>query len=175
MKMAHTMTVRLLTALTLTAVSITGLVTDASARPTWDTSPVVVHRQPQPPPHVVDMRWGEHRRFDRVVIDLDGKIPGYTVKYVHRLTYDPSGKSVPLRGRRFIEIALQPARAHDRHGNSTYHGPRLRQLHLPTLRGVAFLGDFEAVVTLGLSLSHRADFRVFLLHAPNRIVIDLRH
>jgi hypothetical protein len=46
---------------------------------------------------------------------------------------------------------------------------------MPSLRGVAFTGDFEGVVSFGLSLSHRAPFRVFTLSAPSRIVIDLRH
>ncbi len=173
--MAHTLTRRLMTALMATAFAVTGLATDASARPTWDTSPVVVHRQPQPAPKVIDLRWGEHRRFDRVVIDLHGKIPGYRVQYVRQLSYDGSGDRVPLPGRRHIAIVLRPALAHDRHGDSTYDGPRLRRLHLPTLRGVAFTGDFEGDVSLGLALSHRADFRVFTVRAPNRIVIDLRH
>ena len=40
---------------------------------------------------------------------------------------------------------------------------------------VAFIGDFEGVVTFGLSLSGVRAFRVFELHAPTRIVIDLHH
>jgi hypothetical protein len=175
MRMAHTLTARILAALAMTAVSVTGVTTNASARPTWDTSPVVVHRQPHPPPHVLDMRWGEHRNFDRVVIDLGGLLPGYRVQYVRTLTRDPSGEPVHLPGRRFIQIGLQPALAHDRHGNSTYTGPERQRVQLPTLRGLAFLGDFERVVSLGLSLNHRADFRVFVLRAPNRIIIDLHH
>lgn len=145
------------------------------ARPVWDTSPVHVARDVSPQPKVVDLRVGEHRNFDRVVIDLDGRVPGYTVRYVRDLTYDGSGAAVPLRGRKFIAVGLFPARAHDARGDSVYEGPRLRQYRMPALRGVAFTGDFEGQVSLGLALRSRTDFRVSVLHAPNRIVIDVRH
>ena len=47
---------------------------------------------------------------------------------------------------------------------------------MPTLRGVAFTRRLrKELVSFGLSLSHRAPFRVFTLSAPSRIVIDLRH
>ncbi len=159
----------------LTLLGTAGLVPTAQARPTWDTTPVVTHRHPTPPPKVVDLRWGEHPRFDRVVIDLRGKVPGYRMQYVRVLRYDPSGKRVRLPGRRHMEIALRPAVAHNSQGDSVYEGPKLRRLDLPVLRGVAFTGDFEGIVSFGLALSRRADFRVFVLHSPNRIVIDLRH
>ena len=159
----------------LTVLSTAGLVPTAQARPTWDTTPAVSHRNPSPTPKVVDLRWGEHPRFDRVVIDLRGKLPGYRVQYVRVLRYDPGGQRVRLPGRRHISIALRPAVAHNNQGDSVYQGPMRRRLNLPVLRGVAFTGDFEGVVSLGLALSRRADFRVFVVHAPNRIVIDLRH
>lgn len=147
----------------------------SQARPVWDTSPVHVTHNVSPAPKVVDLRVGEHRNFDRVVIDLDGKIPGYTVRYVRELTYDGSGEAVPLRGRKFIAITLFPARAHNASGESVYEGPKLRQYDMQALRGVAFTGDYEAQVSFGLALRDRTDFRVFVLHAPNRIVIDGRH
>ena len=146
------------------------------ARPAWDDSPIHVERSVKPQPKVVDMRVGAHQNFDRVVIDLDGKVPGYDVRYRRHLSYDGSGDRVPLKGRKFIAIALFPAKAHDRHGHDVYAGPDLQQYsQFDTLRGAAFLGDFEGYVTLGLSLRHRADFRVTVLHASNRIVIDLQH
>jgi hypothetical protein len=145
------------------------------ARPTWDDAPVHVRHDVRPQPRVVDVRIGAHRTFDRVVIDVDGKLPGYDVRYVRRLTYDGSGEHVALRGRKFIAIALTPAKAHNANGESVYAGPDLRQYGLATLRGVAFTGDLEGVVSFGLSLRHRSDFRVSVLAAPSRIVIDLKH
>lgn len=145
------------------------------ARPSWDTSPVRVVHDVKPQPKVVDLRVGEHARYDRVVIDLDGKIPGYRVRYVKRLTYDGSGERVPLHGRKFLSVVLTPAKAHGAHGHSVYRGPKLEQYDFEMLRGVAFTGDFEAHVSFGLAARAKADFRVMVLHAPNRLVIDLRH
>ena len=160
----------------LAAGALVGLVAPTSqARPAWDTTPVSVTHNVRPQPKVVDLRVGEHQRFDRVVIDLDGKVPGYDVRYVRKLAYDGSGRHVPLKGRKFIAIALTPAKAHGRHGHNVYQGPSLEQYDFPTLRGVAFTGDFEGYVSFGLSLRQRADFRVLVLHKPNRIVIDLHH
>jgi hypothetical protein len=145
------------------------------ARPAWDDSPVHVRHNVKPQPKVTDLRVGAHRNFDRVVIDVDGKMPGYDVRYVRHLSYEGTGDRVPLKGKKFIAIALTPAKAHDARGHSVYTGPKLEQYEFDTLRGAAFTGDFEGVVSLGLSLRHRADFRVTVLHAPNRIVIDLKH
>jgi hypothetical protein len=146
------------------------------ARPAWDDSPVQVTHNVKPQPKVIDLRVGAHSRFDRVVIDIDGKVPGYNVRYVRHLSYDGSGERVPLKGKKFIAIAFTPAKAHGPSGHNVYAGPELQQYRqFDTLRGVAFTGDFEGVVSLGLSLRQRADFRVTVLHAPNRIVIDLKH
>ncbi|MGH3506152.1 MAG: AMIN-like domain-containing (lipo)protein [Nocardioidaceae bacterium] len=46
---------------------------------------------------------------------------------------------------------------------------------LDMVRDVAFTGDFEAVVSFGISLRGREDFRVFTLHKPNRVAIDVHH
>lgn len=150
-----------------------GVAPVASARPVWDTSRVVVDHEVSPQPRVVDVRVATHPNFDRVVVDLRGKLPGYDIRYVRRLHYDGSGDVVPLNGRRFIAIFVRPAVAHNASGALVYAGPELQQYHLPVLRGVAFTGDFEGQVSLGLSLRKRADFRVTVLHHPQRIVIDV--
>jgi hypothetical protein len=155
--------------------SVAATTPGSHARPMWDTSPVHVTRNVSPAPKVVNLRVGEHRHFDRAVIDLDGKVPGYTVRYVRGLTYEGSGEAVPLRGRKFISITLFPARAHNASGESVYEGPKLQQYNMQALRGVAFTGDYEAQVSLGLALRERTDFRVLVLHSPNRMVIDMRH
>lgn len=147
----------------------------SSARAVWDTAPVHVTRQVSPIPKVVDLRVGQHATYDRVVIDLSGPISGYDMRYVRSLHYDGSGDTVPLRGARYIQIKLTPAVAHDAQGHSVYQGPVLEQYAFPTLRGAAFTGDFEGNVSFGLSLSHLKDFRVFELHSPSRVVIDLHH
>jgi hypothetical protein len=156
--------------------ALTVLVAPASlARPAWDTSPVRVTHNVKPQPKVVNLRVGEHKHFDRVVIDLDGKVPGFRMRYVKHLTYDGSGGPVPLHGRKFLSVVLTPAKAHGAHGHQVYQGPELTQYDFTMLRGVAFTGDFEAHVSFGLAARAPTEFRVQVLHAPNRIVIDLHH
>jgi hypothetical protein len=144
----------------------------------YGTAPVVVHHSPTPAPKVVNLRVGEHKSFDRVVIDLRGKMPGYDVRFVKSLVYDGSGEPVPLKGKRFVSVVLNPASAHDQAGNSLYQGPELQQYGFASLRGVAFTGDFEGYVSFGISLTHKAPFRVQELKDPNgpdRLVIDFKH
>lgn len=141
----------------------------------WATTAVDVTRSPSSPPEVTDLRVGQHTGYDRVVIDLTGELSGYRVRYVSGLRFDASGAAVPLAGPFYIQISLTPATAHDAQGHSIYQGPHLTKYTMPTLRGVANTGDFEGVVSFGLSLGHRAGFRVSSLSSPTRLVIDLQH
>jgi hypothetical protein len=144
----------------------------------YGTAPVAVQHSPMPIPKVVNLRVGEHKSFDRVVIDLRGKMTGYKVRFVKSLSYDGSGNPVPLKGKRFVAVVLYPASAHDENGNGLYQGPTLQQYGLPSLRGVAFTGDFEGYVSFGISLTHKAPLRVTELKDPNgpdRLVIDFKH
>lgn len=168
-------TMRAAVAVAATFALAVGFSPSAQARPAWDTSRVKVDREVRPQPRVVDLRVAEHQNFDRVVIDLQGKLPGYDVRYVRQLGYDGTGNPVPLNGRRFLAVFIRPAKAHDAQGDNVYVGPQLQQFSLPTLRGVAFTGDFEGQVSFGISLRSKADFRVTTLKHPQRIVIDLRH
>jgi hypothetical protein len=159
-----------------TILTMTGLLAPpSSARTVWDTTPVTVTHHVSPAPKVVNLRVGQHPTYDRVVIDLVGKMAGYDVRYVKTLRYDATGEQVPLKGNRFIQIRVTPAVAHDAQGHSVYQGPQLEQYQMPTLRGAAFIGDFEGVVSFGIALSHLDTFRVLEVTAPNRIVIDVHH
>jgi hypothetical protein len=126
-------------------------------------------------PKVVDLRYAEHARFDRVVVDIRGLRPGYVIDYTKRLHQEGSGRVVRLPGRQKMFLSLSPAYAHGRRGHSVYDGPRKQAIDLPTLRGVAFLGDFEGSVTFGFGLDGREPFRIFALKKPARIVVDFKH
>jgi hypothetical protein len=144
------------------------------AQPTADSGSAVV-RHVAAAGRIVNLRVGEHTHFDRVVVDVRGTVPGYALRYVHRLRYDGSGEPVPLHGRRFLALSLTPATAHRADGTSVYRGPQLQQYSMPVLRGVAFTGDFEGVVSFGIALRRHVAYHVSVLHSPNRIVIDLHH
>lgn len=154
--------------------TVAGLPATASSHwfPEWGRAAV---HQAQPVPQVIDLRYGRHTDYDRVIVDLENGMSAYTVRYVHRLRYAASGEPVDLKGRRFLEITLTPASAHNGLGRSTYVGPRLRRLSWPSLRGLAFTGDFEGVVSFGVGVDRKVPFRVFTLENPNRLIVDLRH
>jgi len=64
--------IKALVAVVTALVSVAATASASHALPVWDTSPVQVTRNVKPTPKVVDLRVGEHRNFDRVVIDLAG-------------------------------------------------------------------------------------------------------
>ncbi|KOY59965.1 AMIN-like domain-containing (lipo)protein [Streptomyces sp. XY332] len=129
----------------------------------------------RPTPLVVNARWGGHCTYDRIVIDLRGHVPGVTVTRVPKLVQDGSGKPVPLAGKHFLQIRLHPAAAHNRAGDSTYHGPKLVKIYLPQLKGLAMTGDFEGYVTFGAAFHSKPSFTSFKLHGPERFVLDVAH
>ncbi len=130
---------------------------------------------PTAQPRVVDLRYATHPGFDRVVIEIQGAIPPGTVRYQRRFTQDGSGAPVPIGGRSGIALALSPALAHDAEGHSVYDGPRVARPRFETLKALAFTGDSEGYVSFGFALTHRAPYRVFWLHQPQRLVIDFQH
>lgn len=150
--------------------------TPATALPDWRTTPTSYENPRARTPKVIGLRYATHENFDRVVIDIRGRRPGYRISYTKRLAYDGSGKTVPLKGRKKMSLTLTPAYAHRmQDGSGVYEGPRLEQVDFPTLRGVAFTGDFEGQVSFGFSTDRRAPYRIFTLTEPNRIVVDWKH
>jgi hypothetical protein len=162
----------------LTSLTLTGAATASDMRTPSNTKTVQSAAYPRPTPLVLDLRYGTHSTYDRVVVDLSGPVTGYRVGYVNRLRYDGSGAPVPLSGKAFLQINVQPANAHvdvDGHVLNVYSGPKLTRPGLPTIKGIAKLGDYEGVVSFGLALDHKGGFRVFTLTNPSRLVIDVAH
>ena len=108
--------------------------TSASALPAWQDQATSWTHPAARSPKVVNLRFAAHRTFDRVVIDIVGRIPSGRAHYARRFHYDASGELVPIRGRSGIALALSPARAHDGNGN-VYEGPRVARP--PNVQGVA--------------------------------------
>lgn len=129
---------------------------------------------------VTNVRTGQHYCFDRLVIDLNGPVAGYTVRYVPQVTQDGSGFPVPLRGQAFLQITVNaPAYVN---GDATYEPADPNELSnvsgYQTFRQVAWAGSFEGYSSLGLGVRARLPFRVFTLEGPDagsRLVIDVAH
>ncbi|MEU8436339.1 hypothetical protein AB0F18_26235 [Streptomyces sp. NPDC029216] len=145
----------------------------ALAAPASAAAPAAVRSSSTP--LVVNARWGGHCTFDRVVIDLEGSVPPVTVTPVSQLVYDGSGKPVPLAGKYFLEIRLHPAAGHDDAGNNVYQGPKLQQIYLSKLKGLALTGDFEGYVTFGAAFDTPPVYSTSVLHSPERFVVDVAH
>jgi hypothetical protein len=150
----------------------------ASAVPAhqWSKKLRSVTRSPATAPEVTGIRVGRHANFDRIVVDLHGAAPGYTVRYVRTLHRDPSGKVVDLLGPRSLRIVLSPANGHDINtGDPTLMTPKRTKWRFDEVRETAVIGDFEAVFSVGVGLAAKTPFRVLTLHNPTRIVVDIHH
>jgi hypothetical protein len=130
---------------------------------------------------VTNVRTGQQPCFDRLVIDLNGKVAGYTVKYVSQVTQDGSGLPVPLRGGAFIQVTVNSP-AYNSSGQATYNPANKKELSnvsgYQTFRQVAWAGSFEGYTTVGLGVRARLPFRVFTLAGPgtgSRLVVDVAH
>ena len=127
-------------------------------------------------------RAGRHTCFDRFVIEVDGKAPGYRVSYVDDFTPDASGRRVDLRGAATLNITLLGARAHDHDGRGTYRPSSSSEMvpvrGFATFRQAYWGGTFEGTTTIGLGVRARLPFRVFTLEGPGghaRLVVDVAH
>ena len=130
---------------------------------------------------VTNVRTGQHYCFDRLVIDLNGPVAGYNVRYVPQVTQDGSGAPVPLRGQAFLQVTVNSP-ANDDSGSPTYNPPDKNELSnvtgYQTFRQVAWAGSFEGYTTLGLGVRGRLPFRVLTLDGPDagsRLVVDVAH
>ena len=85
---------------------------------------------------VTNVRTGQHYCFDRMVVDLNGPVKGYTVQYVPVVVQDGSGADIPLRGRAFLQVTVN-APSYDSNGNATYspadEGRTVRRVGIPDL------------------------------------------
>lgn len=130
---------------------------------------------------LLNIRPGRHACFDRLVVDLDGDAPGYTVGYTDEVVEQGRGHLVPLRGGAFLEV-LVSAPGHDDAGHATYlpkdPSEAVSVRGYRTLRQVSWGNSFEGQSQIGVGVRARLPFRVFTLDGPgdgSRLVIDVAH
>ncbi|RJK96862.1 AMIN-like domain-containing (lipo)protein [Vallicoccus soli] len=127
------------------------------------------------------LRAGQHPCFDRLVVDVRGRVTGYAVRYVDQVRADGSGQVVPLRGRARLEVVVQAA-GYDGQGRPTYAPARPSEAvgvgGYATFRQVAWVGSFEGQSQVGLGVRARLPFRVLVLppvSGTSRLVVDVAH
>ena len=131
---------------------------------------------------VSNLRTGRHACYDRLVIDLKGKVKGYDVRYVNAVFTEGQGKHVPLAGAADLRIIVK-APAYTRSGVPTYNPANRTNAKnvsgYTTFRQVAYLGSFEGQTSLGLGVRSRLPFRTFVITAADgstsRLVLDVAH
>jgi hypothetical protein len=145
----------------------------------WGSLPEANSRMTSAP--VTGVRSGRHACFDRLVVDIRGRAPGYDVRYVKNVYTDGAGFLVPLRGGAKLQIVVR-APAYDAAGRPTYLPAKSTELTnvrgYRTFRQVAIAGSFEGQTTIGVGVRARLPFRVYTLTGPgshSRLVIDVAH
>ena len=130
---------------------------------------------------VTNIRTGQHYCFDRMVVDLNGAVAGYTVRYVPRIVQDGSGFTIPVRGNARLQVTVN-APAYNGDYKPTYNPSDNDELsnvaRYQTFRQVVFAGSFEGYTSIGLGVRARLPFRVFTLDGPgsgSRLVVDVAH
>jgi len=132
------------------------------------------------PGPLTNVRAGRHACFDRLVIDLKGRAPGYTVKYVSNVLTEGQGAVVPLRGGAKLLIVTR-APAYTQTGAPSYSPANRKEVvnvtGFSTFRQVAWAGTFEGQTSMGLGVRARLPFRAFTIQdaTTSRLVIDVAH
>jgi hypothetical protein len=147
----------------------------AGALPGFSTSP---QSAPDPHPQHETQLWrvrpANDGSFDRIVFDERFSPSGYTVRYVHHVIADASGKRVHVKGHFFLSVSIPGTSTGGAAGTPT-EVHNVMTPGLPEVVQIKKTGEFEDVVSFGIGLRHRNGFRVFRLHSPARLVIDVLH
>ncbi|MCF6509530.1 hypothetical protein E9549_19315 [Blastococcus sp. MG754426] len=126
---------------------------------------------------VRDVRVGAHDGFDRVVFELDGTgTPGWDVRYVDQATEPGRGQEVQLAGDAVLQVQLTGAGYPYDTGVEEFAAPGpVTGPGTSTVTEVAFAATFEGVTTSFVGTGTQAPFRVYLLEAPTRVVVEVSH
>jgi hypothetical protein len=124
-----------------------------------------------------DVRVGREGDVERVVFEFRGDVaPGYEVRYIDRPVRESgSGDEIEVAGGGLLEIAFTPsstvAFTPDGSFEETYTGPD-RLGGEGGVTEVVRTGDFEARLEWVIGLDRRVPYRVLVLPAPLRVVIE---
>ena len=124
---------------------------------------------------VSDIRVGRQDGFDRVVFEVGGTgTPGWDVRYVDAASSQGSGEDVDVAGDAVLQVTLSGVGYPYDTGVEEYSaaGP-LSSPDTQTLTEVVFDGTFEGTTTAFVGTTGQAPFRVYLLDAPTRVVLEV--
>jgi hypothetical protein len=128
-------------------------------------------------PELTAIQVGEQAAYDQAVFQFVNGIPHYSTSYVPAVTQDANGTPVPLPGQSFLRVAFDSASEASNlpTGPSGYPGPGTISPYFPTLLQISAAGSSQGNLSFGLGLSGRAEYHIYTLTNPDRVVIDIPH
>ncbi len=123
------------------------------------------------PAPIGDVRVGSHDGYDRIVFEFVGEgTPAVDIAPAEPpFVTDASGAPLDVPGTVFLRIRLTTAT-----GYPTYTGPGSFAPGFPRLTSLVRAGDYEGYVTWIAGLSGGGCYRVAVMTAPSRVVIDVQ-
>jgi hypothetical protein len=106
------------------------------------------------------IRAGQHPGYDRLVFDLLGSAPPMV-----SVSYPNSSSTINVR---LCGVGSATSAPH-----ASYSGPRIVTVGLAELRSVTFAGSGAGCATFDVVTTYRHGFRVMVLSAPTRVVVDM--
>ena len=122
----------------------------------------------------VEVRHGEHDRFERIVFEFDGDLPGWQTAYDDLpLLHPQSGEEIPLEGDAYIGTSFAPAVA--TWGDGDYTGPERITVDGDIVTEVVLVQDFEDGLMWAIGVDHETAYAVGYRDGPTRFIIDVAH
>ena len=122
-----------------------------------------------------EIRTGAHPCFERVVIEFagTGTFPAWQVAYVSDpIPLGQSGMDASLRGDATLLVRLTSMMASP--PAETWEGPtQIFPTTVQHVRELRLAENFEGIAIWGIGLDQQYPFLVFVLHSPERLVIDI--
>ena len=125
---------------------------------------------------VSDVRIGRHDGFDRVVLELGGQgTPGWDVRYVDAASSQGRGDAVELAGDAVLQVTVSGAGYPYDTGVEEFPRGSVSGQDTETVTEVVFDATYEGTSVAFVGTQTRAPFRVYLLEAPTRLVVEVAH
>jgi hypothetical protein len=126
---------------------------------------------------VSDIRVGRHDGFDRVVFEVGGEgTPGWDVRYVDQASSQGSGDAVEVAGEAVLQVSVTGAGyPYDTGVEEFRRGEPVSAADTEMVTETVFDSTYEGTTVAFVGTNARAPFRMYLLEAPTRVVLEVAH